>query len=77
MSNEVRKDNTILKGLETWRLFIINCVLPWKNHLVIDAFFYLRMSEEQSHNSRSKVPFDLEKLTAETFVVFFYNIDEM
>ena len=41
------------------------------------CFFCLRMSEEQSHNSRSKVPFDLEKIAAETFVVFFYDIDEM
>ena len=39
--------------------------------------FCLRMSEEQSHNSRSKVLFDVEKIAAETFVVFFYDIDEM
>ena len=39
--------------------------------------FRLRMSEEQSHNSRSKVLFDVEKIPAKTFVVSFYNIDEM
>ena len=39
--------------------------------------FCLRMSEEQSHTSRSKVLFDREKIATETFVVFFYNIDEM
>ena len=39
MSNEVRKENKILKRLGTWRLFIKNCVLQQKNHLVIDAFF--------------------------------------
>ena len=27
--------------------------------------------------SRSKVLFDLEKIATATFVVFFYNIDEM
>ena len=27
--------------------------------------------------SRSKVLFELEKIATETFVVFFYNIDEM
>ena len=41
------------------------------------CLFCLRMSEEQSHNSRSKVLFELEKIATETFVVFFHNIDEM
>ena len=50
---------------------------PIEKSLSNRGFFCLRMSEEQSHNSRSKVLFELEKIATETFVVFFHNIDEM
>ena len=50
---------------------------PIEKSLSNRGFFFLRMSEEQSHNSRSKVLFDLEKIATENFVVFFHNIDEM
>ena len=50
---------------------------PIEKSLRNRCFFCLRMSEEQSHNSRSKVLFDLEKIATENFMVFFHNIDEM
>ena len=50
---------------------------PIEKSLSNRGFFCLRMSEEQSHNSRNKVLFDLEKIATENFVVFFHNIDEM
>ena len=44
---------------------------PIEKSLRNRCFFCLRMSEEQSHNSRSKVLFDLEKIATENFMVFF------
>ena len=44
---------------------------PIEKSLSNRGFFCLRMSEEQSHNSRSKVLFDLEKIATENFMVFF------
>ena len=38
MSKEVRKGNKILARLKTFPLFLKNCVLPWKNSIVIDTF---------------------------------------